>query len=248
MASQPYLPLYTGDWKKDPELSMCSAATRGIWIDLLCSIHDGRIGQVTGTADQLSRLCRCDAASLTAALHELQASRAANISERSGVFTVVCRRMKKATDISRVRAEAGSKGGANKKQKEASPDTDDDIGSEGLDRVIEFAKAEGIRQTDADWFYWKGRGNGWTNGGRPILDWKATLRSWNRAGYLPSQKVGLNGKSQGKYVPPTVVKPQPEGWEKWRSEHYPDAKEKDFWRVPGDVQTEFRKQGETATA
>ena len=65
--------------------------------------------------------------------------------------------------------------------------------------VARCRKADGITMQDAEWFYHKGRGNGWTNGGKPILDWKATLRSWKRAGYLPSQK---NAKHQSK---PTAV-------------------------------------------
>jgi hypothetical protein len=59
-------------------------------------------------------------------------------------------------------------------------------------KVREFARGEGIGEGDADWFFWKCHANGWCNGGRSILDWKATLRSWNKAGYLPSQKVGRN--------------------------------------------------------
>jgi len=75
-------------------------------------------------------------------------------------------------------------------KREQTPDYDSDSDSEkGLERVREFARGKGIGGKDAEWFYWKGRGNGWTNGGRPILDWKATLTSWHRAGYLPSQKA-----------------------------------------------------------
>lgn len=54
--------------------------------------------------------------------------------------------------------------------------------------VLEFCKQEGISPDDASWFFWKCEGTGWTNGGRPIRNWKATLRSWKRGGYLPSQK------------------------------------------------------------
>jgi len=54
--------LYTGDWLKDPNLSMCSPHTRGIWIDLLCAMHENnRSGQVTGNIGQIARLCRCTA-------------------------------------------------------------------------------------------------------------------------------------------------------------------------------------------
>lgn len=206
MASQPYLPLYTGDWKKDPQLSMCSAATRGIWIDLLCSIHDGRIGQVTGTAEQLSRLGRCDSASLSAALHDLQANQAANISEREGVFTVICRRMKKAAEISLKRQEAGSKGGANNKQRQNRPDTDNDNDCQKI--IEEYCKEIGLPVSDGTACFNKWIGNGWTNRGESIKDWRATIRSWRLQGYLPSQRA-FTGHTNGS------ASPAPKGENVW---------------------------------
>ena len=62
-----------------------------------------------------------------------------------------------------------------------------------IEEVKEFCPTVGIPDTDADWFFYKGQGNGWTNGGKPMKDWKATLRSWKAGGYLPSQKNGNNG-------------------------------------------------------
>lgn len=195
MANQPYLPLYTGDWKKDPKLSMCSPSTRGIWIDLLCSLHDARISQLTAMPEQFARLCRCDTGSMLAGLLELQSTGAANVSEREGSFTVVCRRMKKAEELSQQRALSGSKGGAKSKaNREQTPDIESE--DNGLERVRGFGKEKGIPEADCDWFYFKGSANGWTNGGRPILDWKMTLLSWQRAKYLPSQKNG-NGIQNG---------------------------------------------------
>lgn len=47
----------------------------------------------------------------------------------------------------------------------------------------------------------------------------------------------VNFKRQG-----SVAKPQPEGWDAWRTSHYPDAKEHDYWRVPDDVKAEFKRQ------
>jgi hypothetical protein len=38
------------------------------------------------------------------------------------------------------------------------------------------------------WDKWQG--NGFTNGGKPMKDWRAVLRSWKGYGYLPSQKQG----------------------------------------------------------
>jgi hypothetical protein len=36
--------------------------------------------------------------------------------------------------------------------------------------------------------------NGWLRGKSPIKDWKASFRTWQSGGYLPSQ--GRNGKSR----------------------------------------------------
>src|SRR5688500_14639992 len=92
----PAFQFYPGDWLKDPQLSMCSPASRGVWMDLLCAMHElGRSGQVTGTVDQLCRLCRCTAAEMSAALTELESTKTASVSERNGVVTVICRRMQR---------------------------------------------------------------------------------------------------------------------------------------------------------
>lgn len=186
----PHLPLYTGDWMKDCELSLCKPATRGVWIDLLCAMHEhNRSGELRGTGEQLARLARCSTVELVEALTDLQATGAALVDIRNDTWTIANRRMQREAATREKRVEAGSKGGsktqANRKQ---TPDIDIDNEEEGIERVREFARGKGIPETDADWFFWKGKGNGWTNGGKPILDWKATLFSWQRAGYLPSQK------------------------------------------------------------
>lgn len=96
MGKFPAFQYYTGDWMKDPNLSMCSPATRGIWIDLICAMHElGRCGQVIGTVDQLCRLGRCTSAEMSAAIAELRETRTATVSERDGRFTVENRRMRR---------------------------------------------------------------------------------------------------------------------------------------------------------
>lgn len=56
--------------------------------------------------------------------------------------------------------------------------------------VIEFVTSLGLPRSDAESCFHKWEGNGWTNGGEKIKDWKATIRSWKAAKYLPSQKSG----------------------------------------------------------
>ena len=61
-------------------------------------------------------------------------------------------------------------------------------------QVKEFCKEEELPESDAIWFFHKCEGNDWTNGGKPIKDWKATIRSWKAGRYLPSQKPQSQGR------------------------------------------------------
>lgn len=67
----------------------------------------------------------------------------------------------------------------------------------GTKQQIEKFFAElSLPRSDAEWFFFKCEGNGWTNGGKRILDWKATIRSWKAGRYLPSQKNNHSANSQ----------------------------------------------------
>lgn len=59
-----------------------------------------------------------------------------------------------------------------------------------IEEVKLFCSKAGISMSDAEWFFFKCEGNGWTNAGRPIKNWGMTLTSWKTAGYLPSQRAG----------------------------------------------------------
>jgi hypothetical protein len=63
-----------------------------------------------------------------------------------------------------------------------------------LEEIIEFVKSIGLPESDGIATFHKWEGNGWTNGGRPIKDCKATIRSWKAANYMPSQDNPKNGK------------------------------------------------------
>lgn len=57
-----------------------------------------------------------------------------------------------------------------------------------LAEVVEFCSGLELPASDGESTFHKWQGNGFTNGGRPVKDWRATLRSWKAVGYLPSQK------------------------------------------------------------
>ena len=109
MGKLPYYHFYTGDWFKDPNLSMCSPATRGIWIDFLCAMHElDRSGQITATREQLARLGRCTTVELDHALSELETTSTANVTKRDDSFTLCNRRMQR-EHIERVRIKNAMK-------------------------------------------------------------------------------------------------------------------------------------------
>ena len=79
MANKPYMPVYVGDWLRDPRLTLCSPPTRGIYFDLLLNIYDdNQDGTITGTLEQLARLGRCNIHAAMMALVELHENRTAD--------------------------------------------------------------------------------------------------------------------------------------------------------------------------
>jgi hypothetical protein len=130
---------------------------------------------------------------MLSALIELRDSRAAAVNDREGIYTILCRRLSRKLEASQIAREKGSKGGSQTASKrEAVPEYENE--NEGLEKVRGFSRGEGIPLDDADWFFWKCHANGWTNGGKPILDWKATIRSWWKGRFFPSQKQQRNLK------------------------------------------------------
>lgn len=242
MNCRPHIQFNVVAWLSDPQLSQCCAATRGVWIDLICRLHElQKGGQITANVQQIARLCRSTEAEINAALAELQTTGTADVSEIDGLYTIICRRMKKEADLSAKRQQAGSKRGSKIEATPyfccgfadhfaapppsipsspphtppLTPQLPNSVQEQqALQRVREFAQTEGIPIADAEWFFYKGEGNGWTNNGKPILDWKATLRCWKRAGYLPSQKRPQQS-SNGPSPPREFSKP------KERAPNYP---------------------------
>jgi hypothetical protein len=63
------------------------------------------------------------------------------------------------------------------------------------EKIVAFAVKElGLKAVDGDWFWNKMLGSGWKNGGIPIADWEAVMRTWQTMKVFPSQKVVVNGK------------------------------------------------------
>jgi len=94
MSYKPAFQFYPGDWKKDPCLSMCEPATRGIYIDILCSMHDNDgSGLVEGTVQQLARMCRCSPDEMGSAIDELSVTKTCRVTESDTIITLINKRM-----------------------------------------------------------------------------------------------------------------------------------------------------------
>lgn len=91
---RPAIQFYTGDWLKSPDVSKCSPATRGIWVDCLCYMHEaGESGEISGTMSELARLCRCSELEMETAISELKRTKTAEVTKRDADVTLVNRRM-----------------------------------------------------------------------------------------------------------------------------------------------------------
>lgn len=63
-----------------------------------------------------------------------------------------------------------------------------------LEELKKFAVEIGLPESDGEATFYKWEGNGWKNGGDPVVDCKATMRNWKTRGFFPSQKNG-NGSN-----------------------------------------------------
>lgn len=82
-----------------------------------------------------------------------------------------------------------------------------------LEEVANYCKELGdLYPRDASYLWNHWQENGWTNGGKAIRDWKATIRKWRDANHLPTQKQMLTSDH---WPEPASTEPQPEYDENW---------------------------------
>ena len=110
----PAFQFYPGDWLKDPAVRSVSLAARGLWIDMLCLMHEssrrGYLQHETGgpvLPEQLARMAGCDTAQVESLLSELESVGVFSRAERGVIYS---RRMSRDEAIRAVRSEAGKLG------------------------------------------------------------------------------------------------------------------------------------------
>lgn len=110
--SSPWLKFYPTDWRADPALRMCSLAARGLWMEMLCIMHEAepygslRVNGRPVTEKQLSALAGGEVGDLLCELED------AGVFSRDDDGTVYSRRMQRDAEKA-ARDKANGKGGGN---------------------------------------------------------------------------------------------------------------------------------------
>lgn len=112
----PALQFYVGDWRKDPGVQALDYEARGVWLELLCLMHEsddrGRLllnGQPMPDA-ALAQNLGLPEATLKQILSKIEAYGVASRDPDTGAL--YCRRMVRDEDLRRKKAEAGRIGGS----------------------------------------------------------------------------------------------------------------------------------------
>ena len=112
--SQPWMKFYPSDWRSDPALRMCSLAARGLWMEMLCVMHEADpcgslvINGRALTPRQISALAGCSLPETEAALSELEE---AGVFGRESDGTIYSRRMRRDVEKAQRDRDNGKNGG-----------------------------------------------------------------------------------------------------------------------------------------
>lgn len=111
---RPSFQFYPADWRKDPALSSCSLAARGLWIELVCIAHEAEkyghlsINGKPMSVAQISRMVGESPSTVAKLLSELESAGVFSRTEEGSIYS---RRMVQDEHIREIRANAGRFGG-----------------------------------------------------------------------------------------------------------------------------------------
>jgi len=114
MSARPWVKFFPADWRSDPALRMCSLPARGLWMEMLCVMHEATprghlvVNGKPMHPRQLAGLAGCSVDEVTDHLNEL-ADAGVYSTDESGV--IICRRMVRETERSEKGKAFGSMGG-----------------------------------------------------------------------------------------------------------------------------------------
>lgn len=110
----PWMKFYPTDWRADPALRMCSVGARGLWMEILCLMHEAepygslRINGNEVTPRQIASLVGTSPSDVEAWLSELET---AGVFSRDDVGVIISRRMQRDKAKSESDRANGKRGG-----------------------------------------------------------------------------------------------------------------------------------------
>ena len=110
---QPWLKFFPSDWRADPALRMCSLAARGLWIEMLCLMHEARphgsllVNGKPVTAAQLANLVGGGVAEVEGFLAELEEAGVFSRDADGALYSRRMRRDEERAAVNRVNGRAG---------------------------------------------------------------------------------------------------------------------------------------------
>ena len=111
---RPSFQFYPGDWLRDTALRTCSIGARGLWIDMICFMHEGnpyghlKVNQKVILPANLAVMCGATLGDIDGWLSELSS---AGVFEKTEDGTIYSRRMIRDEVIRETRAAGGKLGG-----------------------------------------------------------------------------------------------------------------------------------------
>jgi len=113
-ASDPWMKFYPADWRSDPKLRLVSMAARGLWMEMLCIMHEAPVrgelvvGGVALDAARLARMVGEPVSDASEWLAELQCAEVFSTRKNGVIYS---RRMERDENRRRKMRENGKKGG-----------------------------------------------------------------------------------------------------------------------------------------
>ena len=110
---QPWLKFFPTDWRADPALRMCSLAARGLWIEMLCLMHEARphgsllVNGKPVTVAGLANLVGAGVAEVEGFLAELEEAGVFSRDADGALYSRRMRRDEERATVNRVNGRAG---------------------------------------------------------------------------------------------------------------------------------------------
>lgn len=210
MPKRPAFLLYTGDWLKDTALRCCSLEARGLWIEMLCYMHDCvpygylKVNQKVILINNLSAMVGVNLDDAKRLIKELMD---AGVCQQLDDGTYYSKRMVKDEEVRLKRATGGHLGGNPILNKKGKKPKDNLNGYPSLEsesessfkiptilEVMEYFKEKGYTEDSAKRAYEFYNVNNWKDSqNKKVKNWKMKMNSvW----FKPENKIqeGSNGQ------------------------------------------------------